>query len=155
MLCRECIGAGPSPTCTDHRLAEPAYNPSMDKGPEQATILLCLPGRHILRLVQVNLQRQGYRVIPTHSGAEALESLDTEPRLEIVVLDADLRNRTANELIATIKSHETHSGARIIVLGAKDDDNHPSDGDLYITKPFSIMDLVRGNGPTAGIVACA
>jgi len=42
--------------------------------------------KHIVRLVQVNLERQGYEVVTANDGKEALEKVESE-RPDLVVLD--------------------------------------------------------------------
>ncbi len=43
-------------------------------------ILVVDDERHIVRLIQVNLERQGYQVVTAHDGKEALEkSLPKSP----------------------------------------------------------------------------
>jgi two-component system, OmpR family, alkaline phosphatase synthesis response regulator PhoP len=38
-------------------------------------ILVVDDERHIVRLIQVNLERQGYQVVTAHDGKEALEKV--------------------------------------------------------------------------------
>ena len=42
--------------------------------------------KHIVRLVQVNLERQGYEVVTANDGREALEKVESE-KPDLVVLD--------------------------------------------------------------------
>jgi Response regulator containing CheY-like receiver, AAA-type ATPase, and DNA-binding domains len=41
-------------------------------------ILVVDDERHIVRLIQVNLERQGYNVVTAHDGKEALEKVASE-----------------------------------------------------------------------------
>lgn len=49
-------------------------------------ILVVDDERHIVRLIQVNLERQGYNVVTAHDGKEALEKVASE-KPDLVVLD--------------------------------------------------------------------
>ena len=41
-------------------------------------ILVCDDERHIVRLIQVNLERQGYQVVTAYDGKEGLEKIRAE-----------------------------------------------------------------------------
>ena len=61
-------------------LSDARYNPS------EKMVLVVDDEPHIVRLVEVNLQRAGYQVITASSGAEALEKISDE-KPDLVTLD--------------------------------------------------------------------
>jgi two-component system, OmpR family, alkaline phosphatase synthesis response regulator PhoP len=97
-------------------------------------VAVCCPERHILRLLQVNLERQGYRVSLAQSGAQLFKLMSAEPSISLFVLDSALESPTADDIIKTIRADKHHSAARIIVLGSESNDDSRGGPDVFITK---------------------
>lgn len=109
-------------------------------------ILTCDDEKHIVRLIQVNLERQGYEVITAYNGAECLEKVASE-RPDLIVLDVMMPEMTGFEVLEKLKSNpETHD-LPVIMLTARAQDSDVLRGwqsgvECYLTKPFNPMELI-------------
>ncbi|UUZ82329.1 response regulator transcription factor [Paenibacillus sp. P26] len=106
-------------------------------------ILVVDDEEEIVELISLYLRKEGYQVISSHSGSEAL-TLVQEHRPDLVILDILLPETDGIEVCRQIrKSHNTP----ILFLSCKSEDmdiilGFSIGGDDYITKPFSPGQLV-------------
>lgn len=108
-----------------------------------ANILVCDDEREIADAVEIYLKAEGYNVIKTYNGEEALEKMKAE---EIHLVIMDIMMPVMNGIEATLKLRET-SHVPVILLSAKAEDNDKILGlnigaDDYVTKPFNPLELV-------------
>lgn len=102
--------------------------------------------KHIVRLVQVNLERQGYEVITANDGKEALEKVASE-HPDLLVLDVMMPYMDGFEVLQTLRRNPETAEIPVIMLTAKAQDADVFRGwqsgvDLYLTKPFNPMELI-------------
>lgn len=102
--------------------------------------------RHIVRLVQVNLERQGYTVVTAYDGKEALEKVEAE-QPDLIVLDVMMPYMDGFEVLQNLKRNPTTRDIPVIMLTAKAQDADVFRGwqsgvDCYLTKPFNPMELI-------------
>lgn len=102
--------------------------------------------RHIVRLVQVNLERQGYQVVTAFDGKEALEKVDSE-HPDLIVLDVMMPYMDGFEVLKNLKKNAVTRDIPVIMLTAKAQDADVFRGwqsgvDCYLTKPFNPMELI-------------
>src|SRR5205823_7083197 len=102
--------------------------------------------RHIVRLVEVNLQRAGYDVVTAYDGKEALEKVKTE-NPDLVVLDVMMPYMDGFEVLRNLQADPTTAEIPVIMLTAKAQDADVFRGwqsgvDCYLTKPFNPMELL-------------
>jgi two-component system alkaline phosphatase synthesis response regulator PhoP/two-component system response regulator VicR len=102
--------------------------------------------RHIVRLVEVNLQRAGYEVVTAYDGREALEKVQSE-NPDLVVLDVMMPYMDGFEVLKNLKADPTTAEIPVIMLTAKAQDADVFKGwqsgvDCYLTKPFNPMELL-------------
>lgn len=102
--------------------------------------------KHIVRLVQINLEKEGYEVITANTGREALEKVAAE-KPDLVIMDVMMPEMDGLEALAALKNDEATANIPIIMLTAKAQDADVFRGwqtgaDLYLTKPFNPMELV-------------
>lgn len=100
----------------------------------------------IRRLVQLNLQRAGYRVSTAVDGVDALDRIQ-EDRPDVLVLDITMPRLDGIELLRRLKANPDTSGIRVVMLTAKSQDADIQEGersgaDIYIPKPFSPRQLL-------------
>src|SRR5438034_9864597 len=112
---------------------------------DQKKILAVDDERHIVRLVQVNLERQGYEVVTAFDGKEALEKVASE-NPDLVVLDVMMPYMDGFEVLQNLKKNPTTRDIPVIMLTAKAQDADVFKGwqsgvDCYLTKPFNPMEL--------------
>ncbi len=101
----------------------------------------------IRRLVQMNLQRQGYRVTLASNGVEALQQLEDE-RPDLLVLDISMPEMDGIELLRRLRAAPDTADIRVIMLSAKAQEadiheGHRSGANAYLTKPFSPQALIE------------
>ncbi len=102
--------------------------------------------RHIVRLVQVNLERAGYQVVTAFDGREALEKVEAE-HPDLVVLDVMMPYMDGFEVLQTLRKNQNTRDLPVIMLTAKAQDADVFRGwqsgvDCYLTKPFNPMELI-------------
>ncbi len=113
---------------------------------QKKRVLVVDDERHIVRLVQVNLERQGYEVLTAYDGVECLEKAKSE-RPDLIVLDVMMPRMDGFEALQRLKSDPETSHIPVIMLTARAQDRDVLQGyqygaDLYLTKPFSPMELL-------------
>ncbi len=102
--------------------------------------------RHIVRLIQVNLERAGYEVVTAFDGREALKRIaDDHP--DLVVLDVMMPYMDGMETLKEIRANPATRNLPVIMLTAKAQDQDVFQGyshgvDIYLTKPFNPMELL-------------
>lgn len=109
-------------------------------------ILACDDEKHIVRLVQVNLERQGYEVVTANDGKEALEKVASE-RPDLIVLDVMMPYMDGFEVLQNLRRSPETREIPVIMLTAKAQDADVFKGwqsgvDCYLTKPFNPMELI-------------
>ncbi len=102
--------------------------------------------RHILRLVQINLEKAGYEVITANNGREAVEKVRAE-HPDLVVMDVMMPEMTGFEALQALKEDPATSSIPVVMLTAKAQDadvfhGWQSGADLYLTKPFNPLELL-------------
>lgn len=107
------------------------------------TILIVDDEVEIVELIGLYLRKEGYRVVSSHSGAEALSLLETH-QPDLIILDILLPEIDGIEVCRRIRlTHHTP----VIFLSCKNEDmdvilGFSIGGDDYMTKPFSPGQLV-------------
>ncbi|RYG36780.1 response regulator [bacterium] len=109
-------------------------------------VLVCDDERHIVRLIQVNLERQGYQVVTAFDGKEGLEKIRAE-KPQLVVLDVMMPYMDGFEVLKALRREPETENLPVIMLTAKAQDKDVFEGyhygaDMYLTKPFNPMELV-------------
>ncbi|MDQ2986561.1 MAG: response regulator [Armatimonadota bacterium] len=109
-------------------------------------ILVCDDERSIVRLIQVNLERQGWQVITAYDGKEGLEKIMSEAP-DICVLDVMMPYMDGFEVLKNLRREPATQKLPVVMLTAKAQDKDVFEGyhygaDVYLTKPFNPMELV-------------
>ena len=102
--------------------------------------------KHILRLVQINLEKAGYLVVTASNGREALEAVASE-RPDLIVMDVMMPEMDGLEALKKLKENEETADIPVVMLTAKAQDadvlqGWQSGADLYLTKPFNPIELL-------------
>ena len=110
------------------------------------TILVVDDERHIVRLVQVNLERAGYEVTTAYDGVEALEAIQSELP-DMIILDVMMPRMDGFETLKKLRADDKSKEIPVIMLTAKAQDADIFKGwssgvDSYLTKPFSPRELL-------------
>lgn len=102
--------------------------------------------RHIVRLIQVNLERAGYEVVTAFEGKNALVKVVVE-KPDLVILDSMMPGMDGFEVLQYIRNHPTTQELPIIMLTPRAANADVFRGwqgpkDCFITKPFNPMELI-------------
>src|SRR4028119_2269393 len=102
--------------------------------------------RHIVRLVQINLLKEGYDVVTASNGREALEQVAKE-HPDLVIMDVMMPEMGGFEALKALKAEDATATIPVIMLTAKAQDadvfqGWKSGADLYLTKPFNPQELL-------------
>jgi two-component system alkaline phosphatase synthesis response regulator PhoP/two-component system response regulator VicR len=102
---------------------------------------------NIVRLIQVNLERQGYQVETANNGRQALEKVRAN-RPDLLVSDVMMPEMDGFELLKNVRADASLSDLPIIMLTAKGADKDIMEGytrgaDMYLTKPFNPQELLQ------------
>ena len=108
------------------------------------TILVCDDDKEIAAAVDIYLTAEGYRVMKAYDGLQAMEQLQNNPEIQLILMDIMMPRMDG--MHATMKIRESRN-IPIIMLSAKSEDNDKILGlnigaDDYITKPFNPMELI-------------
>ena len=111
-----------------------------------ATILVVDDDPVIQRLLAVNFEMEGYRVIVAGDGIEGL-ALTAEHKPDLILLDVMMPRMDGIEAVHRLKSDPETASIPVILLSAKAQANDISGGldagaDDYITKPFDPLELI-------------
>ena len=85
-------------------------------------ILVCDDEKNIRRLVQVNLERAGYKVVTASDGKEALQQVVKE-RPELIVLDIMMPYMDGFEVLQNLRRNASTREIPVIMLTAKSQDS--------------------------------
>ena len=107
------------------------------------TVLVCDDDVAILKSIEIYLKMEGYNVILTENGKEALSALENN---EVHCIILDIMMPVLDGLNATLKIRESLN-IPIILLSAKSEDTDKITGlgfgaDDYVTKPFNPLEVV-------------
>lgn len=109
-------------------------------------ILVCDDERNIVRLIQVNLEKEGYNVVTAFDGKEGLEKVASE-KPDLLVLDVMMPYMDGFEVLKHLRREQATEGLPVIMLTAKAQDKDVFEGfhygaDMYLTKPFNPKELI-------------
>jgi two-component system alkaline phosphatase synthesis response regulator PhoP/two-component system response regulator VicR len=102
--------------------------------------------RHIVRLIQVNLERAGFQVITAFDGPDALKKVEIE-KPDCIVLDVMMPKMDGFEVLKRLQANPETREIPIIMLTAKAQDADVFRGwasgvSAYLTKPFNPLELI-------------
>jgi CheY-like chemotaxis protein len=108
------------------------------------TVLLVEDDSAIRETLAECLEFEGYGVVATSNGREALDQLEDGLRPQVVVLDLVMPVMTGDDLIEAIRANHRLAGIPLVLMTAA----MPGaamrlpDADLYLPKPFELKALL-------------
>lgn len=116
-------------------------------GAEERRILIADDDPVILRLIQVNLELEGYEVLTANNGQEAVDVAMAE-RPDLVILDIMMPRLDGYQACERLKSDDTTKEIPVIFLSAKAQQGDIEKGRsfgvaAYLTKPFDPTELLE------------
>lgn len=102
--------------------------------------------QHIVELIQFNLESNGFNVVSSDNGEDAIMIAQNEMP-DVIILDLMLPGIDGFEACKKIRSNEKTNKIPIIMLTAKGEETDKVLGlelgaDDYLTKPFSVRELL-------------
>ena len=115
--------------------------------PEEKRILIADDDPVILRLIQVNLELEGYEVITANNGEEAVAQAKAE-KPDLVILDIMMPRLDGYQACEQLKSWDDTKDIPVIFLSAKAQQGDIEKGRsfgvaAYLTKPFDPTELLE------------
>jgi CheY-like chemotaxis protein len=112
-----------------------------------ARILICDDDPAILRVLQVNLEVEGYETLLAHHGEEALKIAGSE-KPDLIILDIMMPRMDGYQTCDALKADPETKGIPVVFLSAKAQDSDIEKGksyevEDYITKPFDPDTLIE------------
>ena len=94
-----------------------------------------------VKLLDSILSLNNYEILKAYNGKEALEILEQNPNIDLVVLDVMMPDIDGFEVCSTIKKKKAYKGIPVILLTALTDDQSQSrafeaGATDFISKPF-------------------
>ena len=110
---------------------------------EKPCVLVVDDDRDIVKAIGINLENEGYGVIPAYDGMQALEIINSNS-IQLIILDIMMPR--LDGLSATMKIRQDKN-IPIIILSARSEDTDKILGlsigaDDYVTKPFNPLELM-------------
>ena len=106
-------------------------------------ILVCDDDKEIVKAIEIYLSKEGYNVLKSYNGDEALKILKTNT-IHLIILDIMMPVKDGIETLKEIRKNEI---IPVIMLSAKSEDEDKINGlnlgaDDYVTKPFNPLELI-------------
>ncbi|HHX69943.1 MAG: response regulator transcription factor [Miniphocaeibacter sp.] len=107
-------------------------------------ILVCDDEKDIVEAISIYLSQQGYNVYKSYNGKEALEIVNSNTHMDLLLIDIMMPVMDGIELTKRVREI---SAVPIIILSAKGELEDKVEGleigaDDYITKPFDPVELI-------------
>ncbi|MGV3721110.1 MAG: response regulator transcription factor, partial [Actinomycetota bacterium] len=122
------------------------HGPGRERNAMSKKVLVVDDQPHIVRLIQVNLEKEGLQVSTASDGVEGLEKI-SEERPDLVILDVIMPRKDGFQVLRDIKSDEGLADIPVIMLTVKTHNADIVEGlkegaELYLPKPFHPKELV-------------
>lgn len=97
---------------------------------------------HIGRIIKMKLEQGPFRVSLAYDGQEALDFVNNEERVDLVLLDLMMPKLSGLDVLKQIRAQERFKSLPCIILTAGGDAKHERDAlalgaTQFLTKPFS------------------
>lgn len=107
-------------------------------------ILVCDDDKEIVKAIEIYLSKEGYNILKAYDGYEALEILNKNNDIQLIILDIMMPKLDGIETANIIRKDKS---IPIIMLSAKSEDYDKISGlnngaDDYVTKPFNPLELI-------------
>jgi CheY-like chemotaxis protein len=111
---------------------------------------------HIGRIIKMKLEQGPFRVTLAYDGKEAVDLLESQPDIDIVLLDLMMPNLSGLDVLARIRGSDRLKHLPCIILTAAGQEaQHQKAMELgateFLTKPFSPKKLYARTAELAGL----
>lgn len=113
-----------------------------DTQPEERHILVADDEAHIGRIIKIKMEQGPFRVTLAFDGQEAVDVLEQEARIDLVVLDLMMPRLSGLDVLDRIRASARHNKIPCIILTAAGQEEYErnareSGATEFLTKPFS------------------
>lgn len=121
------------------------------------TVLIVEDEKNIVDIVCFNLQREGYATLEAYDGEDGLEKARLE-KPDLILLDVMLPKMNGFDVCRALR--ESRNNVPVVILTAREEETDKVLGleigaDDYITKPFSMRELIARVGANIRRIAMA
>ena len=122
----------------------------------QRHVLVADDEPHIGRIIKMKLEQGPFRVTLAYDGREALDVLDREPDIQLVLLDLMMPHVSGLDVLAHMRADPRLKSVPCIILtAAGQETQHQKAMELgateFLTKPFSPKKLYARTAELAGL----
>jgi CheY-like chemotaxis protein len=123
---------------------------------EKRHVLVADDEPHIGRIIKMKLEQGPFRVTLAYDGQEAIDLLEAQPDINLVLLDLMMPNLSGLDVLARIRSSDRLKHLPCIILTAAGQEaQHQRAMELgateFLTKPFSPKKLYARTAELAGL----
>ena len=123
---------------------------------EQRHVLVADDEAHIGRIIKIKLEHGPFRVTLAFDGQEAVEALEREDRVDLVVLDLMMPRLSGLDVLDRIRANEKWKDIPCIILTAAGQEDYERDARAsgatdFLTKPFSPKKLYAKIAQLTGV----
>ena len=123
---------------------------------EQRHVLVADDEPHIGRIIKMKLEQGPFRVTLAYDGQEAIDLLEAQQDIDLVLLDLMMPNLSGLDVLARIRASERMKHLPCIILtAAGQETQHQKAMELgateFLTKPFSPKKLYARTAELAGL----
>ena len=123
---------------------------------EQRHVLVADDEAHIGRIIKIKLEHGPFRVTLAFDGQEAVEALEREDRIDLVVLDLMMPRLSGLDVLDRIRTNENWKDIPCIILTAAGQEDYERDAREsgatdFLTKPFSPKKLYAKIAQLTGV----
>ncbi|TVQ22777.1 MAG: hybrid sensor histidine kinase/response regulator [Leptolyngbya sp. DLM2.Bin15] len=139
----------PSTSTSSHSLIRPSH-------PRSVQVLLVVDDSITLRQSLTSmLEKQGYRVLQAQDGQDAIDRLQGNPDVSLVLCDIEMPRMNGFEVLSFAGQHPHLSKVPIVMLTSRSSDKHRHlalglGASAYVTKPYSEVQLIKTIEDTLG-----
>lgn len=114
--------------------------------PRGVKVLVCDDERAIVRLLQVQLELDGYEVVVAYDGKSGLDMIRSE-HPDLCVIDVMMPYMDGVEVVQRLRRDPETEHVPVILLTAKGQDEdvfrgYSNGADIYLTKPFNPLEVL-------------
>jgi len=115
---------------------------ALDIAPARTRILVADDEPHIGRIIKTKLEQGPFDVELAYDGQEALDALEREPPVGLLILDLMMPRVTGLQVLDRLRADVRWQRVPCVVLTAAGQDHHEADArrrgaNEFLTKPFS------------------
>lgn len=123
---------------------------------QQRHVLVADDEPHIGRIIKMKLEQGPFRVTLAYDGQEAIDTLESQPDIDLVLLDLMMPNLSGLDVLARIRASDRLKHLPCIILTAAGQEaQHQKAMELgateFLTKPFSPKKLYARTAELAGL----